>query len=80
VAVYLDASALVKLVVAEAESSALVRFLRGHPTRVTSALSHVEVLRAVRHVGDGARTRARRVLARVQQLRLDDEVLDVAWS
>lgn len=77
-AVYLDASALLKLVVAEAESDALLRFLRRHPIRVTSALSHVEVLRAVRHVGEAAATRARRVLARVQQLRIDEEVLEAA--
>ena len=77
-AAYLDASALVKLVIAETESPALLRFLRRHPLRVTSALSGVEVLRAVRHAGEPASTRARRVLARVQQLRLDDEVLETA--
>jgi len=37
VAVYLDSSALVKLVVAETESDALTGHLRGHPDRVSCA-------------------------------------------
>jgi predicted nucleic acid-binding protein len=78
VAVYLDASALVKLVVLEPESSALRRFLRRHPQRITSALSRVEVLRAVRAQGSTAQRRASQVLARVAELRLDDAVLDAA--
>ncbi len=36
-AVYLDSSAIVKLVVAEAESDALTGHLRGHPDRVSCA-------------------------------------------
>lgn len=76
--VYLDASALVKLVVREPESEALRRFLARYPERVTSALSHVEVLRAVLHQGSRAERRARQVLARVRQLRIDDAVLDAA--
>ncbi len=47
---YLDASAVVKLVVAEAESWALAERLRGRRT-ATSALSRVEVERALRRAG-----------------------------
>jgi uncharacterized protein with PIN domain len=39
----LDASAIVKLVVTEAESEALRDALRGRPSRVSSALALVEV-------------------------------------
>jgi len=80
VAVYLDSSALVKLVVAEPESEALRRFLSRRPERVTSALALVEVLRAVRAQGEPAMQRARRVLARVRLLRIDDGVLEAAAS
>ena len=77
-AVYLDSSALVKLVVTEPESEALGQFLRRRPERVTSALARVEVLRAVRAHGEPAIKRAVRVLARVRLLRVDDGVLDSA--
>lgn len=78
--VYLDASALVKLVVAEAESSALRRFLRTRPERATSALSRVEVLRAVRPNGARATTRARALLLGIDLIALDDELLERAAS
>jgi uncharacterized protein len=78
VAAYLDASALVKLVVVEPESEALRRFLRRRPERVSSALSRVEVVRAVRLHGPRATKRARQTLARVRLLILDDTVLDAA--
>lgn len=77
-AVYLDSSALVKLVVAEPESEALRRFLRRRDERVTSALARVEVLRAVRAQGEPAMKRARRVLAAIRMLRIDDGVLEAA--
>lgn len=76
--VYLDSSALVKLVVSEPESTALRRYLRGHPERVSSALAKVEVIRAVRPHGASAVTRARQVLRRVNILHLDDELLEDA--
>ncbi|MBI3929445.1 MAG: type II toxin-antitoxin system VapC family toxin [Armatimonadetes bacterium] len=77
-AVYLDSSALVKLVVEEPESKPLRRFLQRHSVRVSSALARVEVPRAVRFQGGEARTRAALVLSRVQLLRLDDDLLDAA--
>src|SRR5262249_40095112 len=57
--VYLDSSALVKLVVAERESTALRRSLRTEPRRASCALARVEVVRAVRPHGGAAITRAR---------------------
>jgi predicted nucleic acid-binding protein len=76
--VYLDSSALVKLVVAEQESDALRSFLRNRPIRVSSALARVEVPRAVARHGDDSRTRAQAVLARVRLLAIDDALLDAA--
>ncbi len=77
-AIYLDSSAIVKLVVKEAESNSLRRFLRDHPTRVSSALARVEVVRAVRTQGTEAQHRANEILGRVRLLRIDDEVLTAA--
>jgi uncharacterized protein len=76
--VYLDSSALVKLVVAERESAALRRYLRGESHRASCALARVEVVRAVRPHGAAAVTRARRLLRRLDLLLLDDELLDAA--
>jgi len=77
---YLDSSALVKLVVAEPETPALLEFLAGWPHRVSSALARVEVLRAVKRTGAGpsVRRRAARILARVALIRVDDPVLATA--
>jgi predicted nucleic acid-binding protein len=77
---YLDSSALVKLVQREAESSALRRYLRRHreDRRVTSSLARVEVVRAVAGGGPNAIAHARRQLARVDQVAMDRELLDAA--
>ncbi|HEX2161464.1 MAG TPA: type II toxin-antitoxin system VapC family toxin [Thermoleophilaceae bacterium] len=76
--VYLDSSALVKLIVAESESEALAAYLGDHPTRASSALARVEVLRATRPHGPRAMARARQLLARISLLHLDDALLDAA--
>lgn len=76
--VYLDASAIVKLAVVEAESLAVRRFLRGHPTRVSCALVRVEVPRAVQVQGELAVARARRALTSIELIPLDDALLDAA--
>lgn len=79
---YLDSSALVKLVQQEGESSALRRYLRRHRSdgRVTSALARVEVVRAVSAGGPAAVAHARRQLARLDQINLDVDLLDEAAS
>ena len=76
--VYLDSSALVKLVIAEAESTALRRFLRGRVERVSCVLARVEVIRAVWSHGVPAVTRARQLLRRVDLVHLDDELIEDA--
>lgn len=76
--VYLDSSALVKLVVLEPESRALRGYLRRERERVSCALARTEVLRAVRPVGATALERARRVLRGIHLIRLDETLLDAA--
>ena len=78
---YVDSSALVKLVIDESESVALTRELRDRPTVVSSALALVEVLRAVRIQSRGdlnAETRARELLASCQLVHPRDRVLEDA--
>ena len=77
-AVFLDSSALVKLVVREAESGALTAHLRRHPDRASCALARVEVVRAVRPHGRRAIARARQLLGRISLVRVDDALLDEA--
>jgi predicted nucleic acid-binding protein len=48
--IYLDSSAIVKLVVRERESTALRRFLRSYRDRISCSLAGTEVPRAVRHL------------------------------
>ena len=75
---YLDSSALVKLVVPEAESRALREALRSWPERVSSVVAEIEVERVGRRLGGGAIRRARSVLARLALVELDTEVRGMA--
>ena len=77
---YLDSSAIVKLVAPEPETDALIAFLRTDPERVSSALAFVEVCRAVQRLGgdEALLQRARRVLSRIALIKIDDPVLHAA--
>ena len=77
---YFDTSALVKLVQLEPESPALRKFLRRHPDDdpVGSELSRTEVVRAVIKGGGDNVAHARRVLSRLDLIRLDRRTLDDA--
>jgi predicted nucleic acid-binding protein len=74
---YLDSSAIVKLVAPEPETSALVESLRADPEVVSSVLSRVEVLRAVRRTGaSGDREeRANAVIDRIALISMEDAIL-----
>lgn len=74
---YLDASAIVKLVVPEPETPALLAALRGDAERVTSGLSIVEVHRAIARIGarPTVTARADAVLERLALMPVDDAVL-----
>jgi predicted nucleic acid-binding protein len=76
--VYLDSSALVKLVIVEPESRALRRYLRRERDRASCAIARVEVTRAVRAYGPGTVSRARRLLQHVNLVRIDDALLEAA--
>lgn len=69
---------LEKLVIVEPESRALRQYLRREPERASCALARVEVLRAVRAHGPAATTRARRLLQRLNLVRIDDVLLEAA--
>ena len=69
---YLDSSALVKLVIEEEESGALAKHLEGWPQRITSAVAGVEVTRAARRAGGiAALERARELLTNLALIELD---------
>ena len=74
-ATYLDSSALVKLVIAEPESGALLRYLRRRKPYVTSALARAEVARALLPFGAEGLRRGETVLSRVDLVRVSDTVL-----
>jgi predicted nucleic acid-binding protein len=77
---YLDSSAIIKFVVPEPETDALLTLLADWPERIASALARVEVLRAVRRAsaGEAVRRRAEEVVARIGLLGVDAQVLNAA--
>ena len=78
--IYLDSSALLKLVREEAETEALRDWLVERPETglVTSELGRVEVLRAARRVGDRVLAEARVVVGDLDLVPLDRAVQDLA--
>jgi hypothetical protein len=77
-ATYLDSSALVKLVATENESAALEKALIAVENLASCNLARVEIIRAARQKGRAVVERARRLLANVELIQLDDELLDLA--
>lgn len=76
---YLDASAVVKLLVRESDTTALRRRLRSWPQRASSALLRAELLRTVRRAGlPRLMEGARRQLTSIDLIRLDDDLLERA--
>jgi predicted nucleic acid-binding protein len=78
--IYLDSSALMKLVRVEGETEALGEWLALRPEQpvVTSELGRVEVLRAARRVGGRVLTEARAVVGDLDLVPLDRAVQDLA--
>ena len=77
-ATYLDSSAIVKLVVAEPESAALLRYLRRRRPLVSSGLARAEVGRALLPLGEQAVRRGQEVLARLELIRISDRIFGAA--
>lgn len=76
---YLDTSALVKLVVAEAETEALRVWLAGRTGEAASSdLARTELLRVVRRVAPDRLERARRVLDSVTLIALSTDTFEEA--
>lgn len=78
--IYLDSSALMKLVRAEYETAALRAWLATQAEQpvITSELGRVEVLRAARRAGGEAVAEARAVVGDVDLVPLDRAVQDLA--
>ncbi|HEY5853392.1 MAG TPA: type II toxin-antitoxin system VapC family toxin [Aldersonia sp.] len=76
---YVDTSALVKLVVAEADTSALVTWIRAEGSAlVSSDLARTELLRAVRRVAADRAVQARAVLDSVTLLTVSTSTFEAA--
>jgi predicted nucleic acid-binding protein len=76
---YLDSSAIVKLIAREPETAALVEVVRADPDVVSSELAVTEVMRAVARVGGGT-TRAASVLDGIGLVPVDGAILRDAAS
>lgn len=78
--VYLDTSALAKLVFPEPETPALSAWLAAWPDRVASSLAAVELGRLLSRsrASTSVRRRATVVLSAVALLKLDEPVLEIA--
>lgn len=75
---YLDSSALIKLVVPEAESESLRAELRRWGRHASSALARTEVVRAAARVDAAAREPAGRVVRALTLIFVTAEILDRA--
>ena len=71
---YLDSSAIVKLVVREPGSSALVDVVSSDPDVVSSAIAYTEVMRAIRRAA-GPTGRAEHVLRSIALVPVDQAIL-----
>jgi predicted nucleic acid-binding protein len=78
--IYLDSSALVKLVVTEAETPALIGWLAERPDlpMVSSVIHRTEVPRAVWRADPSALARSYRQVRGVERVALSPDVLDTA--
>ncbi len=78
--IYLDASALVKLIRRESETPALFAWLGDHASvvRVSSCLAEIEVARAIQRYDPVALARIPGVMARVYRIEIDARIRAIA--
>ncbi len=78
--IYLDTSALVKLVFEEPESEALARWLaeRSNVSKISSELSTIELLRVCRRRDKNTVTVARQLLAGIDLLSITSDIVEQA--
>lgn len=75
---YIDSSAIVKLIATEPETPALSAFLTDRQPLTCSALAKTEVNRAILPLGERFARQASQVLARIELIRITNEVLSSA--
>ena len=77
---YLDSSAILKIIVAEPESQALFKFLKDWPLRISSELARTEVLRALRRAGATVPEfrRGQKTLQRIDLIPVDSRIINDA--
>jgi predicted nucleic acid-binding protein len=75
---YLDASAILKLIVEEKETVKLERFLKG--SNCTSKISRIEVMRVINRVVPEAAESAQRTLAKFDYINISESVIRIAES
>jgi uncharacterized protein len=75
---YVDSSALVKTIIQEPESDALIEWLRDKNDLAACDLVRVEAVRAVRLSDPAAIARARSAVATLTLIRVDDAVYEMA--
>lgn len=80
--IYLDASAIYKLIVEERESRSLRKFLAEHSGKVSSALARVEVERALQrtHSMELRRQLTAAILGQVNLLTISDAIVSQAGT
>ncbi len=78
--IYLDSSALLKLIFLEKESASLQRYLEARPeeNKVTSILSRIEVLRVCARESETATALAKILLAGIDVIEISDVVVELA--
>ena len=75
--IYLDSSAILKLIVPEDESASLMSVLADWPERISSELARTEVLRALRRAKVSVREfrRGEKILDRIGLIHMDRRIL-----
>ena len=78
--IYLDTSAMVKLVAAERESAELIDWLNGRAEEAlaTCAIGHIELVRAARRIGNPTVLAAQRLADAIDTLLLTDSIAAMA--
>jgi predicted nucleic acid-binding protein len=80
--IYLDTSAMVKLVVAEPESEDLIEWLGSHPEEslASSRIGHLELTRVARRVGGLVESAAQRLISMIDSLVLTESIAAAAGT
>lgn len=78
--IYIDTSAMVKLVAAEPESAVLINWLNAHLDEplATSTIGHIELVRAAARTGPAATAAARNLASTIDTLVLTDAIASAA--